>query len=421
MTLDTPHRLPILRFLAEKQVLFAWLVFSSLIFFALVSAGDNWAASIAHIFAVSALLIAAVFFTGYCFDIVEQTALGHSDAPPISLSLARLGPRLLRMLVYLSVIASIVQMTPNALQWLVVSSALAVTPAVTAFVVFHEPLLSCLNPRRVWHFVSNMGLTYITLRLVTTSVVFLGLYVAAGELAAMQSGPGLAATSGGYVLAVLAMSRIVGALLHQRRQELGIRTHHSEEQHFEARVAERRQQIAAFLRDISRLCRAEGLKVAWPRLEEQVKRHAYRDDDLYLECIKELADRRLLYRFASGYIDRLLPEQSGAAWRELDELEKESGGKFQFHAGGIVFRLLPTAESRRQRMILLAMLESYDEVFPDHPRKKEALLKGAEQALLVDETSRARSLFERSSELPGTVDDALVAWCRRQLAAQTGV
>jgi uncharacterized membrane protein len=86
----------------------------------------------------------------YGFEIIEVTARGHQKAPPYRQAM-REGPgRLMRLLVAISLALVLFKMAPDSLHWFVVMVLLAISPAVTSFITFREPLLVCINPVRIW-------------------------------------------------------------------------------------------------------------------------------------------------------------------------------------------------------------------------------------------------------------------------------
>lgn len=408
MAIEGP-RLPVLSFLLTPRVLLTWLTAAGLLF------GVFAGGMILQVAAGLVLLAALPFFINFGFDIVERTALGYSAAPPFSWSPQTSGVRLVRLLLYLSLVTAFVRLIPASVQWVALSFALAISPAVTAFIVFHEPVYQAFNPVRIWQFVSNMGLSYITIRLVTTSLLFVGLYAVRGELDFMLTPGGLAAGALLFVLLLLMMCRLVGMLIHLRRNELGLQTHFSVEQAADDELEQRRSAIAEEVTSLSLVCRKDGFEAAWSMLEKSLKRHAWRDERLYLDALRDLTDRRLLYRLASSYIDHHMNTEVSHVWHLLKELYAESRGRFRFHAGGTLLAMTGIAQGRDERELLLGMFEAFEESYPDHPRTREALLEGAALAAIIDEDDRARALLARVDGLAGPVDVARLERVRRQI------
>ena len=68
----------------------------------------------------------------------------------------------------------------------------------------------------------------------------------------------------------------------------------------------------------------KGAESAYRVLELELKRHKYRDDAIVYELLKDMADRRLLYRFSGGYIGRLIEAETGALLRCMHLLRSGS-------------------------------------------------------------------------------------------------
>ncbi len=218
----------------------------------------------------------------------------------------------------------------------------------------------------------------------------------------------------GAVMAVLMMFRAAGALLHVYREKLGIRTEFSEEQAEAAIAQQHRDEAQRKFEEIRLVFKTSGTKAALALLERELKRHQYRDDPVYFELLDNMSDRRLLYRFSSGYIDRMQEGQVSHAWALFLRLAEESRGEFRLLSGATLFKLSVTAEKREERARLLELFERFELDFPQHPKTREAALQAANLALLLSEVNRAKYHFARVEVLGGEVDRHLYT----QLASQ---
>jgi hypothetical protein len=405
------HRLPLVTFLFQPQVLTLW-GFATLLTWILFLAPQEGL----FFFATLMLYLTfAVFFFSYGFDVIENTALGHAKAPSFSNSFTGSRKRLVRQVFILALGFTLIEIIPEPLQWIAISMLLAVAPAISSSIVFHQPIGSALNPLRIWQFISNMGFGYMALRLLTTSVLLLCLYVASGELDLSATREGKALVSGGAVMLVLMMFRATGTLLHIRREELGIKTEFSAEQN-ERQARRRERKIASvFLDKVKREFKLNGTESSYRMLELELKRYKFRDDAIFYELLKDMADRLLLYRFAAGYVGRLIEVETSRAWAILLEMHREARGGFQLRSGSDLLRLMKTAETREERLVLLEMMENFEQDFPQHPEVKGAWLSAAELALLVNDKGRARSHISRAKSAPGKIDEARLERARLQL------
>lgn len=405
------HQLPLVTFLFQPRVLGLWVITTLLTWVLLLVPQE----SIFFVVALLFYLVFSIFFFSYGFDVIENTTLGYAKAPSFGNAFSGSRKRLVRQVLLLSLGFTLIEITPEPLQWIAISMLLAVAPAISSSIVFHERIGSALNPLRVWHFISNMGLGYMALRLLTTSVLLLCLYVASGELELSSTMEGKALVSGGAVMLVLMMFRATGTLLHIRREELGIRTEFSVEQNEQQSRRRERKKVSAFLDKVKTEFKLKGVESGYRMLELELKRHKFRDDAIFYELLKEMADRRLLYRFAGGYVGRLIDVETGRAWAILLEMHGEAQGKFQLGSGSDLLRLTKTAETRGERLALLELMERFQEDFPQHPEVRLAWLAAAELALLVDDKDRARSHIARVGSSAGKIDQARVERTRLQL------
>lgn len=411
MVSERRHSLPLLTFVFQTPVLVTWLIGSFFTWLFLLTEADTaW-----FFVSLSLLGLFSILFFNYGLDVIEYTARGHARAPPLSEALTGSRLRLIRLCFVVLLALTLLDWAPEGYRWVTMSALLAVAPAVSSSIVFHEPFLRAIDPRRIYQFMSNMGFGYLALRTMTTSVLLLAVYVASKELPFAGTNFGLAIVSHIAVVIVLMMFRATGALLHVYRDKLGIRTEFSQEQ-AKAEVTEaQRAEAAEKFQQIRHVFRTRGPTAALKLLEQELKRHRYRDDQIYFALLEEMSDRRLFYRFCSGYIDRMLQDEVSHAWALFMRLCDESED-FRLRSGATLFRLAETAEKPQERQHLLRLFEQFDKDFPQHPRKREAALQAANLALLLSDAERAKHHFSRVESLEGAVDPHLHA----QLASQLG-
>jgi len=226
MVSERRHTLPLLTFVFQSPVLVVWGIGSFLTWLFLLSEpGSAW-----FFASLSLLALFSILFFNYGMDVIEYTARGHASAPPLSEALTGSRLRLFRLCFAVVLALTLLDWTPADYRWIVMSVMLAVAPAVSSSIVFHEPFLRAIDPRRIYQFMSNMGSGCLALRTITTSALLLAIYVASKEIPYAQTDLGLAVVAAITVVMVLMMFRATGALLHVHRDKLGIRTEFSEEQ-----------------------------------------------------------------------------------------------------------------------------------------------------------------------------------------------
>jgi hypothetical protein len=405
------HSLPIFSFVLQPRVLVLWIVASMLTFWMLSLSRDG----ISVIIAGSIYLIFAATFLNFGMDLVESTARGNVEAPSYWASLTGASTRLSHQLLCVAFAVTAVSLAPSIIQWLVVSVLMAIAPAVTSSIAFNIPLHMSIDPRRIYRFMSNMGYTYLALRVVMTSGLLVCLFVASGELELLSTTFGKLIVAFGTMLLLILMFRSTGALLHVQRDKMGIVTDFSEEQAQQEVEHNYRDAAIELLKQARLVQKLDSTKAAWKMIEDDLKKHAYRDDQIYLALLRELTNRQLLYRHASGLVDRALPREVTHAWAILVEMDTESQSRFLLRNGSTLLKLVGTAQNRQERLLLLRLLERFDQDFPTHPKLRQAMLFASELSLLLDDDDRARQNLVRVQTLSGEIDEHLFARCQQQL------
>ena len=384
---QTHHSLPVFQFLFRRQIVWLWIAGSILTWIQM----EQVAGSIGALLAGGVFLLFLLSTLGYGLDIIESTARGVAEPPRFRESLRANDIRLWRLGGALCVGLAILDLTPETYRDVPFLVMLALSPAVVSATTFHEPLTSSLSPIRIWQFISSMGLTYWSLRIMTNSVLLLSLFVAEGRLQILSTTAGHVFVSVFMSGLVLLMFRATGALLHARRSELGIRTLFSEEQSTnsdrQARVGELRDSLMT----INKALRSEGFERAWSSLERLLKQRAYKDEPEIYDLLKEFSDRRLLQRVGSGYIAHLLETDPARALSIFDERWQESSGGFRGHSGALLLSLSAIADTHPRKTAIFQMLSEFDQLFPAHPGRLEAAIRAAEIAIDLGRYDEARA------------------------------
>jgi len=361
------HTLPVFKYLFYLPVIWLWPLASGMVWLQLQAPGsviDNDLLSLLNFFFV-------VLTLEYAFEVVESSARGVVQPPTFISSLASFDLRLVRLGFLVVVAITAFQVTPPVLRELLLSGVVVIAPAVVALTTFHEPMLQIVSPRRIRDFMQSMGITYFSLRLMLEGFLFLALFIAARELALLQTSIGEIVVSVLLAALVLLMLRVTGILMHVRRNELGISTLFSTEQAAMAETEARRAELIPRLKQINRRTRQSGFDAGWQEMEQLLRRRRYADEALVYELLKDFSDRRLLDRLASGFISRLLETEPGRAWTIFDERWQESPQSFRLHAGGLVLQMAGRAELPVHRAALRVMLAEFGDRFPDHPGRQD--------------------------------------------------
>lgn len=407
------HTLPVVSFVFQPVIAALWAVGSFLTWVLLGLETRTFSFLFFGMLYFSFLLVVVE----YGMDIVEQTAKGVAKAPSFTQALKASDSRLIRAAVALAIAFAIMEGFPSGWQTLPMMVLLAIAPAVMSSITFNEPLIQALNPLRIYQFMSNMGVSYISLRAVTTSVGLFALYAIEDQLGLLDSGFGRVLISGLLCFLVLMMLRATGALLHIRRQELGIQTLFSEEQAQAAADANLDDDWKERLKQINLTLKMDSFESAWKRLDQELQKQKYQEEPRVYRLLKNYDDRRLLQRVASGYISRLLPTQPLLAMEVFEERWQESGGSWRLHSGTLVLNLLKRADTTARRRALYAMLADFETRFPDHPRRREAELHAASLAAELHDFEASAQHLKRVKGMQGKVDKAEFLRIRQLISA----
>lgn len=225
------HSLRMFTFVAQPEVLLVWLLFT--VFYWVVALLYQPGAM--EIVAGVAALIFSIPFVQYGFVIIERSAKGHNILPRMAADIFSMDARTYRILLLSGVFGLLLASLPESYRFYGVVVLLLFSPAILSFVAFHASLVACLNPINLIGFISNMGITYVALRLVGNTVMLVLWYFLQRGEEVFDTPMALLtmAASGCYL--TLTMFRGTGGLLHLRHKELGIDTDYSSERAAQAR------------------------------------------------------------------------------------------------------------------------------------------------------------------------------------------
>ncbi len=345
-------------------------------------------------------------FLQFCLNVVESTALGQQRVPRLTAA----GLKDARVYALLLISTCIVSVHALASAYLVPGLVLGtdvlmllIYPAMIASIALRHSLFTTLNPLFIGRFVRQMGLGYAGLRVVFVNTLIFLLLLAQTRVAAVTTLPGTLLFTTVAVYLVLVMSRCTGALLHARRQELGLKTVHSDEQ--ENEKARRAEQLERrdFLAPVLEHSRVNRYRQAWEVIEPRLKQDRYATEHLFYEELRAWTDRTLAHKLAQGYLKRLVETSTEHAWRIYEDIYNHEQGNYRLESGETVLRLAETTSTDAQRRIILETLKYFDDDFPQHPKSRQALLLGADLAFHFDELDLAAALFRKVRTRKGLV------------------
>lgn len=277
------HRQRVFTLIAQGEVFLIWLIFSFLFWLSVLI----YAPGYLEVLSGAMLLVFAIPFLQYGFVIVEVTARGHDQLPRMSANILSTDARVYRLLVVSALLLGLLSQMPAEYRLIASAGLLLITPAITAFLAFHSSIFDCLNPIRVFHFIANMGVTYVALRIVGNSVMLVLLYFLTHgiELFATPIGSLLMSLSACYLL--LTMYRGTGVLLHLRHAELGIDVDFSQEkaeQQYQKQIYRAHKKAAI---KVSKLLQRGRIGEALNHYQKFLESHQSADPNLLQKCLGE--------------------------------------------------------------------------------------------------------------------------------------
>jgi hypothetical protein len=256
----TPRPIAVFTFIKQPEILLVWLLFS-LLLGVLLSLPLGYL----MILALPFWVVLGVLIIQYGFVIIEFTARGHHDVPRMSAGVFATDPRVYRQALVILTMVSLVLATPEVWRFASLSVALMITPAMTAFITFHLPLIRVFDPRHIWQFIRSMGYTYVTLRVMITSILMLLLLLMEQVVHLVDIRGGGFLMAGAITYLLLTLFRGTGALLYSRRRFIGINTDFSLEQAQQAMDEERGAYRRNLVSELALLCRRDRWHEAWEK------------------------------------------------------------------------------------------------------------------------------------------------------------
>lgn len=313
-----------------------------------------------------AAVIAVSWPMKYAYHVLERTAQGHFEPPPMTVELVNpLSQQPLKHLVLLLAAFALCYWSEAILgRW---ASAtlfvliLLLQPAVAAQIALDDDLLMALDPTALLGLVRACGHDYA---IVTAVPLLLGvlIYFAADHLA-----PAL--TFALMLYAVIATFHLTGRLLYQHRDALGFEPDRTPERDESDRRDRQRAELNHLLDEAYRAVGYDRSRDAIATLEAGMKRHGDRlEDHLYVH-------RQLLswpvaapaLRHGQVLITRLVRARRPAEALEVYQRCMSLSPEFRVEEAGQVLPIARLAHAMGKDQLASHVLRGFAARFPDHP------------------------------------------------------
>jgi hypothetical protein len=339
--------------------------------------------------------VSCVFFVGYLFVIVDYTTLGYQEIPKISgnlLTSAR--SRLLKELILISFFISLFLFLESTyLKLLFVIASLILFPASTAVVLMEERLVSALNPAK-WVGII-MGLEadavlgqYLLVQGVALFAGYTALFVDLGWLNLV--------TMSLFLMTLMTLFRSLGVLLHSNADSLGIAVRFGKKIEDEQVRAAQEREYSEFSSELYQLSNGGQVKKAWELLEERLKKDKFSTEPDFFTRLSKWDKPLLAIKVGQGFTERLIKKGDyRTAWNVLEYCYPANNNKYRLTSSDAILKLMVNAETNLRKAIVVTLIHHFEEDFPDHPKRAEALLVAARYtAQDLDDFDRAREMME---------------------------
>ena len=321
--------------------------------------------------------VTTIFFIGYLFVIVDYTTQGYQEIPKLSANLLTTErSRLIKELILIAFFVSLFLVFDNPYWKLFfVISGLVIFPVSTAVIIMEESLVSAVNPVKWVGIVMDLEadsvfVQYLLIQGLTLFAGYVALFVDLGffNLITMTI----------LVMLLLTLFRSLGVLLHSNAETLGIPVRFGKQIEDEQLKAAQERAFSEFSSELYKLSSGGNVKDAWDLLEERLKKDKYATEADYFARLHNYDNPVLAVKAGQGYTERLvLKGDFRTAWNVLEFCYPANNNKYRLTSSNVILQLMAKAESNLQKAIVVSLLSHFEEDFPEHPRRSEALLVAA--------------------------------------------
>ncbi len=340
--------------------------------------------------------VSCVFFIGYLFVIVEYTTMGYQEIPKISGNLLTTErSRLVKELVLISFFISLFLVLESPyLKLLFVIASLIIFPVSTAVIIMEESLISALNPVKwvgiVMDFKADtVFVQYLAIQGVTMFAGYLALFVNMGLVNLV--------TMAVFLMLLMTLFRALGVLLHSNADTLGIPVRFGKQvEEEQVRLADDRE-LSEFTTELYQLSDTGRVKKAWELLEERLKKEKFETEADFFARISKWDKPLLAVKAGQGFVERLVKRGDfRTAWNVLEYCYVNNNHSYRLTSSNVILKLMASAETKLNKTIIVTLIEHFEEDFPDHPKRADALLAAARfTAEDLDDFERAREMLDQ--------------------------
>jgi hypothetical protein len=317
-----------------------------------------------------ALILLSWFFK-YAFVLLDHAADGAREPPVLSLEMVNPANEQRPLCLLLLVIAGY-SLSGSAGTWLGESATtllraggVLVLPAIVAIQGATGSVLLSLYPPTWLSLVRRLGLHYVWILLCLTAFGALARFIVTAWLGVAPLGACLALLLYGW----LALFAMIGGVLFEQRDGLGMEARYAPERRQARHDAELERERARFMDGVFAEWRGGAVHNAWRTIE----RHLQASSDVHAELtwLYERAstwpDQRLASRLAMEMVPKLIEERRFGELLGLTQARMKADVRFRPLSSAQLIRLVELARDAGDRPTARMLLEDFEQHYPDDP------------------------------------------------------
>ncbi|MDH5176054.1 MAG: DUF4013 domain-containing protein [Gammaproteobacteria bacterium] len=339
----------------------------------------------ASVFGLALLCIIGSWFLKYAFVLLEHTAQGRPGAPVLSIEDANpFGEK--RPLLFALLIAAwfgtallIGAALSEALAGALRIAGMIALPAVIAVHAVTGSMRQALNPRAVIDMMQRLGSGYLTVMLVAVACALLAQWIVIEDAANV----GLVWRIACAMLLWLLLFALLGAVIHDRRLEIGFDPEHSPERTAQRDTVALEKERARFVDQVFAEYRSGSSHNAWATIQKRagLGAAAITEYQWMLERMVQWPNQSLAQRVARELLGLLLAHQRNGAALQVVRAQVKADATFRPATAEQTVQLAQLARDGGEWPLARTLLSDFDARFPAHPAQarvvqlQEQLLK----------------------------------------------
>jgi hypothetical protein len=325
----------------------------------------------AGLFGLALLCIIGSWFLKYAFVMLEHTVQGRPGAPVLSIEDANpFGEK--RPILFALLIAAWFGTT------LVIGAALGETlagalriagmialPAVIAVHAVTGSMRRALNPRVVIDMIQRLGSGYITVMLVAAVCALLAQWIVVEDAANV----GLVWRIACSMLLWLLLFALLGAVIHDRRLEIGFEPEHAPERTMQRDTVTLEKERARFVDQVFAEYRSGSSHNAWETIQKRAGQGAaaIAEYQWMLERMAQWPNPSLGQRVARELLGLLLAHQRHGTALQVVRAQVKTDATFRPATAEETVQLAQLARDGGEWPLARTLLSDFDSRFPAHP------------------------------------------------------